>query len=430
MIIAQVDYVTLPTCLRVSKHCFEVAGKLLYANIEVGDEYDAEAIMTGAEIIDTNEKKTDKVGKEAEGSRPNGEGEGKAQGKEIKKTNFKRQLLKHVQSIVIRAYECPKTKTGRIALTKAARMMTGLKRAILVPEADFMATLPLCQRESGCPIVAGIKCDSLTIHNIQVDGTDDGPLELFTTVLQKVQHATLIIPPTAFYMEIRGGMAHLSGQPEDLSYATRHLKSVRLIVGITEMQLMMQNMEFPTTLTTIEPVQEFLAKFINLNDTKIEIYSFNDFEGKLDLPEFRIGLQQKINKHYQDAINYLIESKKLEPKDSSWSANYQVFGLEDYFAHPTLHYELDDMWMEEWSMDLYDRQMAKYEMAKKAEEEAVAEDVEVGAVAGPVKRLLMPSGPPVLVPTATSMMAMKLRTTIMRGRSPDLRKMASRGENK
>jgi hypothetical protein len=210
-----------------------VAGKILYAELVLEHEDDPEALMRGADIVESKVEKVEGAG--------NVGGEGKLKGKEIKKTNFKRQLLKHVQSITIRSHQCPKTKSDRIALTKAARLMTGLKRAILVPESDFMATHPLCQRESGCSLVAGIKCKSLTVHNIQVDGTDDGPLELFTTVLKKVQHATLIIPPTQFYMEIRGGMAHLSGQPEDLSYATKHLESVRLIVAISENEMIPSN---------------------------------------------------------------------------------------------------------------------------------------------------------------------------------------------
>jgi hypothetical protein len=348
-----------------------VAGKILYAELVLDHEDDPEALMRGADIIESKVEKVEGAG--------NVGGEGKLKGKEIKKTNFKRQLLKHVRSITIRSHQCPKTKSGRIALTKAARLMTGLKRAILVPESDFMATHPLCQRESGCSLVAGIKCKSLTVHNIQVDGTDDGPLELFTTVLKKVQHATPIIPPTQFYMEIRGGMAHLSGQPEDLSYATQHLESVRLIVAISENEMMMQSMDFPTALTTIEPVQEFLAKFINLNTTKIEIFLFNNSDNTLDLPRFRLELEAKVKKHYDDSNKYLTENNQLKPEYINWSANYQVFGLEDYFAIPRLHYELDDYMMEDWDFELRDRSKAKYEAMKKEMQEAIAEDEEVSS---------------------------------------------------
>jgi hypothetical protein len=346
-----------------------VAGKILYVELVLDHEDDPEALMRGADIVESEVEKVEAAG--------NVGGEGKSKGKEINKTNFKRQLLQHVQSITIRSHQCPRTKSGRIALTKAARLMTGLKRAILVPESDFMATHPLCQRESGCSLVAGIKCKSLTVHNIQVDGTDDGPLELFTTVLKKVQHATLIIPPTQFYMEIRGGMAHLSGQPEDLSYATQHLESVRLIVAISEDEMMMQSMDFPTALTTIEPVQEFLAKFINLNTTKIEIYLFNNFDNTLELPRFRLELEVKIKKHYDDSIKYLTENNKLKPEYTNWLANYQVFGLEDYFAIPRLYYELDDFMMDEWDFELRVRNKARYEAMKKEMEQAMAEDEEV-----------------------------------------------------
>jgi hypothetical protein len=324
---------------------------------------DHEAMMMGAEITNPRTNK-------------GAEGEGKSEGKEATpapKTNFKRQLLKYVQTIVVRAHYCPKEKAKQTALTKAARMMTGLKRIILVPEADFMSTAPLCEKESGCPLVAGLKSKHLTLHNLQVDGLDDGPLELFTTVLDKAQHATLIIPPTSFYIGGRGGMLnHMSGRPEDLAYPTRHCESVRLIVGISESEIMMLEYDHPVSLTKIGPLQEFLAAFINLNFTKNEIYIFNNFDNTLDLPSFRQQLATKVSKHYEDSIKYLTESKRLEPKHSNWSANYQVFGLEDYFATPKLHYEIDDYWMMEWEQELHERQRAKFEARKKAREELLA----------------------------------------------------------
>lgn len=226
-------------------------------------------MMMGAEITNPRPKK----GKE---------GEGKSEGKEASpppKTNFKRQLLKHVQSIVVRAHYCPKEKAKQTALTKAARMMTGLKRIILVPEADFKSTAPLCEKEFGCPFVAGLKSNHLTIHNLQVDGLDEGPLGMFTTVLNKAQHATLVIPPTSFYIGGRGGLlSHMSGRPEDLAYPTRHCESVRLIVGICEMEIMMLEYDHPVSLTRIGSLQEFLAAFINLNFTKIEIYNLQQLQ--------------------------------------------------------------------------------------------------------------------------------------------------------
>jgi hypothetical protein len=130
-------------------------------------------------------------------------------------------------------------------------------------------------------------------------------------------------------------------------------------------------------LTTIEPVQEFLAKFINLNTTKIEIYLFNNFDNTLDLPRFRLDLEAKVKKHYDDSIKYLTENNKLKPEYTNWSANYQVFGLEDYFAIPRLYYELDDFMMDEWDFELRVRNKAKYEAMKKAMEQAIAEDEEV-----------------------------------------------------
>jgi hypothetical protein len=66
-----------------------VAGKILYAELVLDHEDDPEDLMRGAEIIESNVEKVEGAG--------NVGGEGKSKGKEIKKTNFKRQLLKHVQ---------------------------------------------------------------------------------------------------------------------------------------------------------------------------------------------------------------------------------------------------------------------------------------------------------------------------------------------
>lgn len=207
-----------------------------------------------------------------------------------------------------------------------------------------------------------------------MDGTDDGPLELFTNILNKAEHATLIVPPTSFYMGTPGFPAHLRGRPEDLAYPTKHLKSVRLIVGISEMDLMIQSLDRPMELSSMAALQEFLAEFINLNPTEIEIYIFNDFKGTLDLDQFEEELDTKIETHYNDSIKYLTENNKLEPKYSDWTAKYQLLGLEDYFDQPELHYELDDLWMEQWDMELWDRRMA---MVEKLKEEQAAADNEV-----------------------------------------------------
>jgi hypothetical protein len=54
-----------------------------------------------------------------------------------------------------------------------------------------------------------------------------------------------------------GQMAHLSGRPEDLAYPTRKLKSVRLIIAISEMDLLLQRSEsaVPAKLAPINAVQ-------------------------------------------------------------------------------------------------------------------------------------------------------------------------------
>ena len=362
-IIRDVDYSTKPTCFRVSKQFFHIAGKIFYEDLVIDEENDPESLMMGAEIVDPGVKgKKEEVAKTEDDQTP-----------PTPKTNFKRQLLKYVRSIVIRPHHCPTDRVARANLTKAARMMTGLQQAILSPEADFMSTSPLCQKDT-CPIVSGLKPQAITISNLQVDGLDDGPLELFTTALKKAQHATLIIPPTAFYIGNRGGILdNVSGRPEDLSYPTRHCKSVRLILAISEDDFMMHDNHGPIDLASSVAIQEFLASFINLNDSEIDIYIFNDFNGTLDLAKFREELAPRVNKHYEDSVKYLTEQKRLEPKHTDWSADYQVFGLEDYFAIPELHYELDDFWMQNWDFELLDRQRAKFEARKKIRDDMLAE---------------------------------------------------------
>ena len=206
-----------------------------------------------------------------------------------------------------------------------------------------------------------------------MDGTDDGPLELFTNILNKAEHATLIVPPTSFYMGTPGHPAHIRGRPEDLAYPTRHLKSVRLIIAISEMDLMMQSEDRPMTLSTMGALQEFLAGFINLNTTEIEIYIFNDFEGTLDLDKFTEELEAKVQVHYDNSIKYLTENNKLEPKHSEWTGDYAVFDLEDYFDQPKLYYELDDMWMMDWDFERVHRVRARIAQYKEAQAAAKKE---------------------------------------------------------
>jgi hypothetical protein len=50
-------------------------------------------------------------------------------------TNFKRQLLKHVKTITIRPHTCPTSPFAWLAVTEGAKMMTGIKKSHLVPEA-------------------------------------------------------------------------------------------------------------------------------------------------------------------------------------------------------------------------------------------------------------------------------------------------------
>jgi hypothetical protein len=101
-----------------------------------------------------------------------------------------------------------------------------------------------------------------------------------------------------------------------------------------------------------------VAPYLTLAKWKIEIYIFNDFDNTLDLVDFREKLKIEVD----------VAIKAMPEKDRpDWSPNYQVFGLENYFARPDLYLELDQSWMMSWRTELDRRQRAKRE-----EEERVA----------------------------------------------------------
>jgi hypothetical protein len=99
------------------------------------------------------------------------------------------------------------------------------------------------------------------------------------------------------------------------------------------------------------------------------------------LDKFKEQLASKVDQHYQKSIADLTKADKLEAEHSSWSANYQVFGLEHYFAQPDLAQELD-MWLRgDWERDLeFMRYWASHEK-KRAEQKATASTAEVSGCA-------------------------------------------------
>jgi hypothetical protein len=227
---------------------------------------------------------------------------------------------------------------------------------------------PLCDRILRCTVLAGLRCQAVTIHGIRKEGMLADPLELFHRVLDKVQHATLVIPPTVFYMDSEPGF--FNGRPEDLVERTKALESIRLIVGYTPGDMMYPMANYRSELAAIEDVQKFLASFINLNSTKFEIFIFNNFDDTLDLATFRERLEREVEELYQSSIKQWTESNSTElmPQRKIWSAKYQIFGLEDYFAIPGFHRELVSWWVDEWVDELEDRREREDDRKRKAED--------------------------------------------------------------
>jgi len=130
MIIKQTGTKTQPVWLRVSSDCFEVAGKIIYAKIEIyGDRF--KKLIKGC--MDTRA--------EAEGKDGSVPGESKA------------RLLSSVQTTTINGHQCPTSSPN--AITRAARLMTNLKQTILCPDYRIKSIRELCLHRI-CPILAGL----------------------------------------------------------------------------------------------------------------------------------------------------------------------------------------------------------------------------------------------------------------------------------
>jgi hypothetical protein len=365
MIIAKTDRKMLPACLRVSSQWFHLAGKLLYSNIVIGrGGVTARALLKGADIAFS-----DQDDRNLEAAKP----------------DFKQQLLKYVQTITINDHACSTHEGTRSALTRGFKCMTGLKQTILCPEASFTRTDPLCGGNSGCPILAGIQCHSVTIQNIRRQGTPGSPLELFTPILDHVKHATLVIQPLASYIG-KGGpvdMTRKNGRPQDLAVPTRKLGSVRILVAMSDSEIgsMESALERAANLAKLGPLQDFLAAFISLHPSKIEIYMFNEpshlGRSQDTLDSLKEQLAFKVDQHYQKSIKKLTDTDKLKEEHSSWSPNYEVFDLKHYFAHSDLPQELDRWMRHDWERDLEWAQNYEKEEKKRAEQKAAAGNANV-----------------------------------------------------
>ena len=153
-------------------------------------------------------------------------------------------------------------------------------------------------------------------------------------------------------------MTKKNGRPQDLAAPTRPLESVRIIVAMSdsEIESMEGALERSPNLAKLGPLQEFLASFLNLHPSRIEIYMFNTpshlGRSKDTLDKFKEQLAAKVDQHYQDSIEKFTKSKNLKEEQTNWSPNYQVFDVQNYFAQPSLSQELDEWSRSDWERDL------------------------------------------------------------------------------
>lgn len=304
------------TCLRVSKSFFTLAGKIVYRDLVINGLLDVDGLFLGADIVN----------KRSEKDSP-------------KKTNFKRQLLQLTESVEVHPHVCPRQRADRSARTKAARLLNHLDRVTLVPPYDIMLTESLCDPEEHgeCPIVKGFKCKKATIQDITVDGPEDGPLELFPTLLKPLEQLTLVLPPTAFSIHPR---FPISGRPEDLSYATKHIKSIRLIVASPSEDLDEQNAD----MCQLEPLVAFLAETVVLHPAAFDIYIFPSFNGKFNPADFYQSMMDEVEKQRTRIVEVLQSQDKLTEEITGWHPRVTVGGIVDYFGDAKRVKELDAMW--------------------------------------------------------------------------------------
>jgi hypothetical protein len=300
--------------------------------------------------------------------------------------NFKRQLLKHVKIITIRPHSCPTSPFAWLAVTEGAKMMTGLERVILSPNLDDTTTLPLCQYNT-CPLLSGIECKSVTVGNLHLDHANPSGSHSLVAAIKQAQHVTLVLPPTLMFMNMFGALDEDGVQddtitwPKDLVDLTRHCETVRVIVAITDMEVVSTYHDVPTS--TFDDVYDFLSYYVTLEKTKseIEFFIFYDFGYNLDLDEFRVEFEEVVTKRYEHHIKSLKESNEFKPEHIEWSPNYQIQGMKEYFDIPGLGDELDIFWIWNWEGELYQRRNTTAEEweAARIEENAKYDAVSVAS---------------------------------------------------
>jgi hypothetical protein len=236
-------------------------------------------------------------------------------------------------------------------------MMPRLQRVISPPGADCEPTACYsgfddleCTVYHLCMSANLLQYKSLIIHDSGLDTLLHGRLEPFTEMLDTVQHAMLVISPTLTSSKNVGP----KGNERDRT--PLKLESLRLIFANDKFNT--DKVTTPDALVSADCLLKSVAPYLKLAKWKIEIYIFDDFDNTLDLVDFRAELSIAV----EDPIKALPKTKR-----PTWTPNYQVFGLEDYFNHPDMYLELDHEWMMGWRMELDRRQRAKRE-----EEERVA----------------------------------------------------------
>ena len=335
MIISYADRNSLTACLRVSKSFFHLAGRKLYARIEIDHAVGWTDTMRGAEIATTTPKRfEDDRPRSGDSTRP-------------MKTNYKQLLLEYVNTIVIRDHACPGVTFASVDRVEAtANMMIGLKRAIMAPSAGCTSLSDnFSYAYNSCRFATYSNYESITIHGCNLDTLRHGYWKPFNLVLDTVQHATLVISPTLISLKDSGPPVNRRDEGPLLK-----LQSLRLIFANHRLDAYMYFHRDRQPSVLVESLIKYVAPCLKLGDWKIELYIFNDFDKTLDLVDFR----EKVKIQVEDAIKAMPEKER-----PAWTPNYQVYGLEDYFNRSDMYLELDHEWMMGWRMELDRRQGAK-----------------------------------------------------------------------
>jgi len=123
-------------------------------------------------------------------------------------------------------------------------------------------------------------------------------------------------------------------------------------------------------------LQDFLASFIALSPTRIEIYLFSnvEFPKSQDLDSFKQQLAVKVKKQHKDLLAKINQS---DEQQTLWTANYQVYDIEHYFAQPGLCDELERWVLFGWERDLEWLRDQERREKKKASQDQLVKDGKV-----------------------------------------------------